>query len=130
VLAPRGTDVVQTEHGKSLRNGLYELRIRWSAAEIAQKAGDPPPEYLGAPEKILLRVHFCTDGPKRILLLSGFDKGQHPKKRYQDGEIAKARKMIAAHAEAKRAQQRATSSAGSPTSDTLKRIGRRPGRRR
>ncbi|MGH3185209.1 MAG: hypothetical protein ACRDOE_25345, partial [Streptosporangiaceae bacterium] len=34
VLARRGPDVVETEYGKALGDGLYEFRVRWSAAEI------------------------------------------------------------------------------------------------
>jgi hypothetical protein len=33
VLARRGLDVVKTEYGKALGEGLYEFRIRWSAAD-------------------------------------------------------------------------------------------------
>lgn len=32
VLAERGLDVMGTEYGKALGQGLYEFRLRWSAA--------------------------------------------------------------------------------------------------
>jgi hypothetical protein len=38
VLARRGLDLVKTEYGKALGEGLYEFRIRWTAAEISHKA--------------------------------------------------------------------------------------------
>ncbi len=39
VLAERGLDVVETEYGKPLGGGLYEFRLRWTAAEVRAKAG-------------------------------------------------------------------------------------------
>ena len=38
VLAERGLDVVETEYGKPLGGGLYEFRLRWTAAEVRAKA--------------------------------------------------------------------------------------------
>jgi hypothetical protein len=65
VLARRGPDVVETEYGKALGDGLYEFRIRWSAAEISHKIdGLPAGDVGGPPEEILLRVFFCTAGAK------------------------------------------------------------------
>lgn len=107
VLAPRGLDVVETEFGKALGDGLYELRVRWTAAEIRQKLGGLPPKEVGRhPEKILLRVFFCTAGRKVILLMSGYDKARDPSDRRQRREIAKARKLLRAHREAGRRQKR------------------------
>jgi hypothetical protein len=37
VLARRGLAVVETEFGKALGGGLYEFRLRWSAAEVQRK---------------------------------------------------------------------------------------------
>lgn len=39
VLTPRGTQVCETEWGKNLGEGLYELRIRHSAEEIQRMFG-------------------------------------------------------------------------------------------
>jgi hypothetical protein len=36
VLAHRGLDVVETEFGKALGGGLYELHVRLSAEEVAK----------------------------------------------------------------------------------------------
>lgn len=108
VLASRGTDVVETEFGKNLGGGLYELRIRWTAAEIRHKFAGVPPDDVGqAPEKILLRVFFCTAGRKIIMLMSGYDKGKDASDRRQNREITRARKLLNAHQEAqKRSRKR------------------------
>jgi len=103
VLARRGLDVVETEYGKALGGGLYEFRVRWTAAEIRHKIeGLPPEEVGGAAEAILLRVFFCTAGHKIILLLNGYDKGRDSSARRQQREIARARKLLTAYQEAQR----------------------------
>jgi hypothetical protein len=103
VLIPRGTDVASSEYGKALGGGLFELRLRWTADEIRSNvAGLPPAEVGRRPERILLRVFFCTSGRRLILLLSGYDKGKDPSERRQQKEIAKARKLLAAHREDQR----------------------------
>ena len=108
VLAVRGLDIVRTEVGKALGQGLYELRLRWSAAEVARKAGAVLAEQVSETETILLRVFFCTSGRRIILLLSGYDKAKDTTDRRQDREIAEARKLLRAHREAeKRAKARA-----------------------
>jgi hypothetical protein len=57
---------------RSAKVGLYEFRIRWTAAEISHKVGGlPAADIGGAPEEILLRAFFGTGGRKIILLLSG-----------------------------------------------------------
>jgi hypothetical protein len=103
VLARRGLDVMQTEYGKALGEGLYEFRICWSAGEIANKLGDLPLDDIGgAPEEILLRIFFCTAGRKIILLLSGYDKGKQSNARWQQLEINRARKHLASYREQRR----------------------------
>jgi putative component of toxin-antitoxin plasmid stabilization module len=100
VLARRGLDVMETEYGKALGDGLYELRVRWTASETRHKIeGLPPGEVGGAAEAILLRVFFCTAGRRVILLLGGYDKARDPSTRRQQREIAKARKLITAYRE-------------------------------
>lgn len=71
VLAHRGLDVVETEFGKALGDGLYEFRVRWSAEEVASKVGATLAEPVAKTEAILLRLFFCTAGRKIILLLCG-----------------------------------------------------------
>jgi hypothetical protein len=88
-----GPEVVRTDFGKSLGGGLYEFRVDQDAEQILRKAGkDPRPE----PEegKILLRVFFHPHGNKLILLLSGYDKGEHPSKTYQNAQIEEARRLL------------------------------------
>jgi len=105
VLIPRGLDIVGSEYGKALGQGLYELRIRWTAAEVAHKITGLDPAEVGPPEKILLRVFFCTAGRKMILLMSGYDKADDPSERRQNREIQRARKMITAREEARKRER-------------------------
>jgi len=94
VLAERGLDVVETEYGKPLGGGLYEFRLRWTAAEVRAKAVASRIRPAAKAEKIMLRVFFCTAGRKIILLLSGYDKGRDSSGRRQDREISRARKAV------------------------------------
>lgn len=97
MLARRGPAVVETEFGKVLGGGLYEFRLRWSAEEVRRKVEGVSADGAARPEKILLRVFFCTSGGKIILLLSGYDKAKDPGQRRQGREITQARKLLAAH---------------------------------
>ncbi|HXW87127.1 MAG TPA: hypothetical protein VEJ42_02610 [Streptosporangiaceae bacterium] len=105
VLIPRGLDIVGSEYGKALGQGLYELRIRWTASEVAHKVSGLDVAEVGTPEKILLRVFFCTAGRKIILLMSGYDKADDPSERRQNREIQRARKMITAYQEARKRER-------------------------
>ena len=102
VLGQQGLAAVGTEWAKSLGQGLYEFRLRWTAAEVRHKAGRVSDDAAGKASKILLRVFFCTAGQKVILLLSGFDKGRDDSPRRQDREVARARKMMVAWREVRR----------------------------
>jgi hypothetical protein len=97
VLEERGLDVVATEYGKALGQGLYEFRLRWSATEIRRKEQRAvgPGLASGKQEKVVIRVFFCTAGQKFILLLSGYDKARDPSSRRQQREIDRARKYMA-----------------------------------
>ena len=106
VLAKRGLGVVDSEFGKALGQGLYEFRLRWTVTEVRRKAGRVSDDAVAKAEKILLRVFFCTAGRKVILLLSGYDKGTDDSTRRQEREIAKARKLMTAHQEARRRKSR------------------------
>jgi hypothetical protein len=106
VLARRGLAVMETEFGKALGGGLYEFRLRWSAAEVQRKVEGVSAETAAKAEKIMLRVFFCTSGRKIILLLSGYDKARDPGDTRQGKEIARARKLLAAHEEAERRRKR------------------------
>jgi hypothetical protein len=83
VLAEDGVNVCASEWGKALGDGLYEFRLR---DEVQAQ---------GVTEKILLRVFFHPYGRRIILLLGGYDKGQHPSSRRQQQEIAEARRRLA-----------------------------------
>ena len=99
VLIPRGLDVMATEYGKALGQGLYELRIRWTAAEIEHKTTGLDVADIGPPENILLRVFFATAGRKIILLINGYDKAEDPEERHQGKQIERARAMLTAYNE-------------------------------
>jgi len=95
VLSVRGIDLVRTEWLKSLGKGLHEFRIRHDADEIFHMFGGDPPQLTAPVEKILLRVFVHFYGTKAILLLDGYDKGENPKQRRQQREIAEARRLLA-----------------------------------
>lgn len=99
ILAVDGIDVLGTEWGKPLDDGLYEFRIKHDAdailaqrdPELAAKLGPQPSQPM------LLRIFFAFDGQKIILLVGGYDKGQSPSKKRQQKEIKIARKRLAEH---------------------------------
>ncbi len=99
VLIPRGLDVMASEYGKALGQGLYELRIRWTAAEIEHKTTGLDVADIGPPESILLRVFFAAAERKIILLINGYDKAEDPGERRQGKQIERARAMLAAYNE-------------------------------
>lgn len=72
-LAVRGPNVCLDHWGRNLGGGLYECRIRR--------------------QHLILRVFFCTDRGRVIVLLGGFDKGQQPKR--QSAAITVARRHLA-----------------------------------
>jgi hypothetical protein len=102
VLGEQGLAVVGTEWAKSLGQGLYEFRLRWTASEVRHKAGRASDDAANKAAKILLRVFFCTAEQKVILLLSGYDKARDDSARRQDREIARARKLLDAWKRAQR----------------------------
>jgi hypothetical protein len=102
VLARRGLAVVETEFGKALGGGLFEFRLRWSAAEVQRKVEGVSAVTKAKAEKIMSRMFFCTSGRKIILLLSGYDKAKDPGETRQGREIARARKLLKAHEETQR----------------------------
>ncbi len=102
VLAQQRTNVVESQWGKALGQGLYEFRLRWTAAEVRAKAGRVSDDAAAKAGKILLRVFFCTSGQKVILLLGGYDKGRDDSSRRQGREIARARTAMTAHKQAQR----------------------------
>lgn len=94
VLSVRGVDLVRTEWLKALGEGLHEFSVRHDAQEIAPMFGGDEPIGGAGQEKGLLRVFVHFHGQKVVLLLSGYDKGDDPKPRRQQREIAEARRLL------------------------------------
>ena len=67
--------------------------------------GGNPPQVTAPVEKVLLRVFVHFYGDKTILLLGGYDKGEDPKQRRQQREIAEARRLLAQFKERRRRQR-------------------------
>ena len=86
---------MRTEWLKALGKGLHEFRVRHDADEIFHMFGGEPLQVAAPVEKILLRVFVHFYGDKAILLLDGYDKGEDPKQRRQQREIAEARRLLA-----------------------------------
>lgn len=106
VLSVRGIDLVRTEWLKALGDGLHEFRVRHDADEIGRMFGGDAPEVDGQPEKVLLRVFVHFYGQKVVLLLGGYDKGDDPKERRQQREIAEARRLLRQFKERQRRERR------------------------
>ena len=95
VLSRRGIDVCKTEWGKQLGEGLFEFRIRHSAAEIEHMfTGVASSRQVAKREKVLLRVFCHAYGTKVVLLLSGYDKAGDPSDKRQQREITLARRRL------------------------------------
>lgn len=98
VLTPLGIDICETTWGKSLGDGLYELRIRTSLNAILNKGNSAEDQISieGGDKTILLRI-FCTfHGQRVVLLFQGYNKGKYPSKKKQQSEITMARKHLKA----------------------------------
>lgn len=93
VLSHRGIAVCDTEWGKQLGGGLFEFRIRHTAAEIERMFAGGPPGGKGG--KVLIRVFCHAYGSKIVLLVNGYDKAADPSDKRQQREIAVARKRLA-----------------------------------
>lgn len=106
VLSERGIDLARTEWLKALGEGLHEFRVRHDAEEIAQMFGGDAPDSGSHREAVLLRVFVHFYATKVVLLLGGYDKGDDPKPRRQQREIAQARKLLAQFKERQRRERR------------------------
>jgi putative component of toxin-antitoxin plasmid stabilization module len=100
ILAKQGSAVCNNSWGKSLGKGLFEFRVRHTAAEIRRMFdGDPPPgphDLEGPPGKVVLRVFCHAYGDRIVLLLGGYDKGEDASAKRQQKEIQTARKRLTA----------------------------------
>jgi hypothetical protein len=68
--------------------------------------GGDTPDSGSHREAVLLRVFVHFYGTKVVLLLGGYDKGEDPKPRRQQREIAPARKLLAQCKERQRRERR------------------------
>lgn len=94
LLERQGPDLAGTSWLKPLKHGLYEFRVRSTAAEIVRMyadAGQLPPEDS---DSILLGVFVAFHGNRVVLLPDGYDKGADASPKRQQREIAAARKLL------------------------------------
>jgi hypothetical protein len=96
IVEPLGIGVCDTEWGKSLGGGLYEVRIhRKLSATLTW--GVPVGDAGSAPageRPVLLRLFVTFHGDRAVLLFQGYDKGKDPSERRQAKEIKTARKHL------------------------------------
>jgi putative component of toxin-antitoxin plasmid stabilization module len=95
-LAVEGMGLSGTPWLTPIGNGLYEFRIRISAAQIERMYGDADEKLPAETEKILLRVFVTFYGNRVVLLLDGYDKATDPSEKRQQREIATAYKLLRA----------------------------------
>jgi hypothetical protein len=95
-LAVQGLDLARTSWLTPLGEGLYEFRVRSSAAEIERMYGDAGKAVPEGTESILLRMFVHFYGQRVVLLLDGYDKGEDSSVRRQQREITAARKILKA----------------------------------
>lgn len=94
ILAYQGVGVCGTDFGKQLGSGIFEFRLRHSAAEILKITGKQADRSAKKPEKILLRVFCHAHGNKMVLLLGGYDKGRDSSDKRQQSELKVARQRL------------------------------------
>lgn len=124
VLAVRGLDACKTQWAKPLADGLYEFRLRHTAAEVRRMFAGSEAEGTDEGESVLLRVFFTAYGNRVVLLLGGCDKGADPSKRKQEREIATARKRLKDF-KARQAKQRREAKKAPPAKPAPRRGGGR-----
>lgn len=94
ILEVHGIGVVgEKSWGRQVGQGLFEFRLDRTDPDTS--------------EKMVLRVFCHAYGNKEILLLHGYDKGEHPSRRRQDREIAEARRRLTAWRTEQRTAKRA-----------------------
>lgn len=94
LLERQGLDLAGSSWLTPLKQGLYEFRVRSTAAEIVRMYGDAGHMRPEDAESILLRVFVAFHGNRVVLLLDGYDKGADPSPKRQQREIAVARKLL------------------------------------
>jgi hypothetical protein len=107
ILQSHGIGVCQSSWGKQVGGGIFEFRLRMDGSQAIDNDAETK---AGAGEKILLRVFCHAYGNKVVLLLAGYDKGEDPSKRRQQGELELAKKRLNIHqkrlGDAKKQQKR------------------------
>jgi len=91
VLMPNGIKLIGTPWLKHVEKGIFEFRIKYSAADIKGMYANLEIDSPMPPAKILLRLFIHFHGSRIILLLSGYDKARHDKPKKQQLEIKLAR---------------------------------------
>jgi len=90
-----GPDVVEGNFGRSLGGGLFEFRLDQDLEQIlARKGKRARKKDRGGGGRILLRVFCHAFGDRIILLVGGYDKGEHPSPSHQQAQIALARARL------------------------------------
>ena len=94
VLAVNGMNLASGAWLKPLGSGLYEFRIRHSAAEIQAMYKVANKGLLGGAEAILLRIFVGFEREKVIVLLGAYDKSANDKQRFQQRQIEAAHQRL------------------------------------
>lgn len=105
LVSREGMNLISSEWGKALGQGLYEIRIRRDLTALINglnPQGSAPPTSRDAKRKVLLRI-FCTfHGNRVVLLFHVYNKRKDPSDRRQQKEIARARNYLKAFKAEKR----------------------------
>jgi putative component of toxin-antitoxin plasmid stabilization module len=91
VLVPNGLSLIGTPWLKHVEKGIFEFRIKYSAADIKAMYANLEVDSPMPPAKILIRLFIHFHGSKIILLLNGYDKARDDKHKKQQMEIKLAR---------------------------------------
>ncbi|CAB5073198.1 MAG: hypothetical protein F2951_02155 [Actinobacteria bacterium] len=91
VLVPNGLKLIGTHWLKHVEKGIFEFRIKYSAADIKAMYANLEINSPMPPAKILIRLFIHFHGSKIILLLNGYDKARNDKPKRQQMEIKLAR---------------------------------------
>jgi len=95
ILQYLGPEVVRGNFGDTLGGGLFEFRLDQDVKQIlARKGKKPKGRDRDESGKILLRVFCHAHGQRIILLVGGYDKGEHSSQNYQQEQIAIARARL------------------------------------
>jgi hypothetical protein len=95
VLRPLGPDVCETRYGRDLGRGLIEFRLAERGPGFLAALGRPARRDTGEEDDRIDLSVFCHCDGDRIVLLSGFDRAAEPSRQRQQGEVARARALLA-----------------------------------